>query len=93
MKMTADLILKGTSNRPRKQTRRHKSLSALKRAQLEVSQYEWVNSSVTSNQNKGQTQTGHPFKASFERPEKREIESAIPGLVFRCFIQYTTTAH
>ena len=42
---------------------------------------EWVNSSLTSHQQRGHTETGPRFKVSSERPEKRGIDLAIPGLV------------
>ena len=42
---------------------------------------EWVNSGLTSHQQRGHTETGPRFKVSSERPEKRGIDLAIPGLV------------
>ena len=40
-----------------------------------------VNSGLTSHQQRGHTETGPRFKVSSERPEKRGIDLAIPGLV------------
>ena len=36
------------------------------------------------------TETGPPFKASSKRPEKGGTDLAIPGLVVKRFIHYTT---
>ena len=55
-------------------------------------QSEWVNSGLTSHQQQGHTETGPRFKVSSERPEKREIDLAIPGLVVWRVIHYTTAA-
>ena len=40
-----------------------------------------MDSDLTSRQQRGYTETGPRFKVSSERPEKREIDLAIPGLV------------
>ena len=40
-----------------------------------------MNSGLTSHQQRGHTETGPRFKVSSERPEKRGIDLAIPGLV------------
>ena len=42
---------------------------------------EWVNSGLTFHQQRGHTEMGPRFKVSPERPEKRGIDLAIPGLV------------
>ena len=42
---------------------------------------EWVNSSITSHQQRGHTETGPGFKVSSERPEKRVIDLVMPGLL------------
>ena len=42
---------------------------------------EWVNSGLTPHQQRGHTETGPRFKVSSERPEKRGIDLATPGLV------------
>ena len=52
----------------------------------------WVNSVLMSRQQPGHTETGPRFKVSSERPEKRGIELAIPGLVVKRVIYYTTAA-
>ena len=53
---------------------------------------ECVNSGLTSHQQRGHTETGPPFKVSSERPEKRGIDLATPGLVVQRVIHYTTAA-
>ena len=53
---------------------------------------EWVNSGLTSHQQRGHTETGPRFKVSSERPEKRGIDLATPGLVVQRVIHYTTAA-
>ena len=53
---------------------------------------EWVNSGLTSQQQRGHTETGPRFKVSSERPEKRGICLAIPGLVVQRVIKHTTAA-
>ena len=40
-----------------------------------------MNSGLTSHQQRGHTETGPRFKASFERPEKRGIDLAIKSRV------------
>ena len=40
-----------------------------------------MNSGLTSHQQRGHTETGPRFKVSSERPEKRVIDLATPGLV------------
>ena len=40
-----------------------------------------MNSGLTSRHKRGHTETGPRFKGSSERPEKRRIDLAIPGLV------------
>ena len=40
-----------------------------------------MNSGLTSHQQRGHTETGPRFKVSSERPEKRGIDLATPGLV------------
>ena len=40
-----------------------------------------MNSGLTSHQQRGHTETGPWFKVSSERPEKRGIDLATPGLV------------
>ena len=52
-----------------------------------------MNSGLTSHQQRGVTEMGPRFKVSSERPVKREIDLAIPGLVILRVIHYTTTAH
>ncbi|MEW8545348.1 MAG: hypothetical protein AB2693_17640 [Candidatus Thiodiazotropha sp.] len=49
-----------------------------------------MNSGLTSHQQRGHTETGLCFKVSSERPEERGIEVAMPGLVVRSVIHYTT---
>ena len=44
-----------------------------------------MNSCITSHQQRGHTETGPRFKVSSERPEKRGIDLAIPGLVIPGF--------
>ena len=51
-----------------------------------------MNSGLTSHQQRGHTETGPRFKVSSERPEKRGIDLATPGLVVQRVIHYTTTA-
>ena len=51
-----------------------------------------MNSGLTSHQQRGHTETGPRFKVSSERPEKRGIDLAIPGLVVYRVIHYTTAA-
>ena len=58
----------------------------------EESKFEWVNSGLTSHQQRGHTETGPRFKVSSERPEKRGIDLATPGLVVQRVIHYTTAA-
>ena len=53
---------------------------------------EGVNSGLTSHQQRGHTETGPRFKVSSERPKKRGIDLAIPGLVVQRVIHYTTAA-
>ena len=53
---------------------------------------EWLKSGLTSNQQRGLTETGPRFKVSSERPEKRGIDLAIPGLVVKRIFHYTTAA-
>ena len=50
-----------------------------------------MNLDLTSHQ-QGHKETGPRFKASSERPEKRGIDVAIPGLVGWRVIHYTTAA-
>ena len=40
-----------------------------------------MNSGLTSYQQRGHAETGPRFNVSSERPEKREIDLVIPGLV------------
>ena len=40
-----------------------------------------MNSGLTPHQQRGHTETGPRFKVSSERPEKRGIDLATPGLV------------
>ena len=51
-----------------------------------------MNSGLTSHQQRGHTETGPRFKVSSERPEKRGIDLATPGLVVQRVIHYTTAA-
>ena len=51
-----------------------------------------MNSGLTSHQQQGHTETGPRFKVSSERPEKRGIDLATPGLVVQRVIHYTTAA-
>ena len=51
-----------------------------------------MNSVLTSHQQRGHTETGPRFKVSSERPEKRGIDLATPGLVVQRVIHYTTAA-
>ena len=51
-----------------------------------------MNSGLTSHQQRGNTETGPRFKVSSERPEKRGIDLATPGLVVQRVIHYTTAA-
>ena len=51
-----------------------------------------MNSGFTSHRQLGHTETGSRFKVSSERPEKRGIKFAIPGLIVLRVIYYTTTA-
>ena len=44
-------------------------------------QSERVSSDLTFHQQRGHTETGTQFKVSSERPEKRGVDLAIPGLV------------
>ena len=46
-----------------------------------------MNSGLTSHQQRGHTETGPRFKVSSERPEKRGIDLATPGLVVWRVIQ------
>ena len=45
-----------------------------------------------SRQQRGHTETGPRFKVSSERPEKRGMKLAIPGLVVWRIIHYSTAA-
>ena len=45
-------------------------------------------SELTSHQQRGHTETGPRFKVSSERPEKRGIDLATPGLVVQRVIHY-----
>ena len=47
-----------------------------------------MNSGLTSHQQRGHTETGLRFKVSLERPEKREIDLAVHGLVVQRVIHY-----
>ena len=49
-------------------------------------------SELGSHQQRGHTETGPRFKVSSERPEKRGIDLATPGLVVQRVIHYTTAA-
>ena len=51
-----------------------------------------MNSGLTSNQQRGHTVTGPRFKISSEKPEKRGIDHAIPGLIVQLVIHFTTAA-
>ena len=51
-----------------------------------------MNSGLTSHQQRGHTETGPRFKVSSERPEKRGVDLATPGLVVQRVIHYTTAA-
>ena len=51
-----------------------------------------MKSGLTSHQQRDHMETGPRFKVSSERPEKRRIELAIPGLVVWSVIHYTTAA-
>ena len=51
-----------------------------------------MNSGLTSHQQRGHTETGPRFKVSSERPDERGIDLAIPGLVVKRVIHYTTAA-
>ena len=51
-----------------------------------------MNPGLTSHQQRGHTETGPRFKVSSERPEKRGIDLATPGLVVQRVIHYTTAA-
>ena len=51
-----------------------------------------MNSGLTSHQQRGHTETGPRFEVSSERPEKRGIDLATPGLVVQRVIHYTTAA-
>ena len=51
-----------------------------------------MNSGLTSHQQRGHTETGPRFKVSSERPEKRGIDLATPGLVVQRVVHYTTAA-
>ena len=51
-----------------------------------------MNLGLTSHQQRGHTETGPRFKVSSERPEKRGIDLATPGLVVQRVIHYTTAA-
>ena len=42
-----------------------------------------MNSGLMSHQQRGHTETGPRFKVSSERPEKRGIDFATPGLVVK----------
>ena len=53
---------------------------------------EWVNSDLTTHQQRGHTETRPRFKVSSERPEKQGIGFAIPGLVVQRAIHYNTAA-
>ena len=44
-----------------------------------------MNSGLTSHQQRGHTETGPRFKVSSERPEKRGIDLATPGLELACY--------
>ena len=50
-----------------------------------------MNSGLTSYQQRGHTETGPRFKVSSERPEKRGIDHAIPGMIVQ-LVNYSTTA-
>ena len=49
-----------------------------------------MNSGLTSHKQRGHTETGPRFKISSERPEKREIDHAITGLIVQLVIHSTT---
>ena len=51
-----------------------------------------MNSGLTSHQQRGHMETGPQFKVSSERPEKRGIDLATPGLVVWSVIHYATAA-
>ena len=51
-----------------------------------------MNPGLTSHQQRGHTETGPRFKVSSERPEKRGIDLATPGLVVQRVIHYNTAA-
>ena len=51
-----------------------------------------MNSGLTSHQQRGHTQTGPRFIVSSERPKKRGIDLAIPGLVVWRAVHYTAAA-
>ena len=51
-----------------------------------------MNSSLTSHQQRGHTETGPRFKVSSERLEKQGVDLAIPGLAVQRVIHYTTAA-
>ena len=51
-----------------------------------------MNLVITSHQQLGHTETGSRFKVSSERPEKRGIDLAIPGLLVQLVIHYATAA-
>ena len=51
-----------------------------------------MNSGLTSHQQRDHTETGPRFEVSSERPEKRGIDHAIPGLIVQLVIHSTTAA-
>ena len=51
-----------------------------------------MNSGLRSHQQRDHTQTGPRFKVSSERPNKRGIDLAIPGLVVWRVIHYSAAA-
>ena len=51
-----------------------------------------MNSGLTSHQQRGHTETRPRFKVSSERPEKRRIDHAIPGLIVQLVTHSTTAA-
>ena len=50
-----------------------------------------VNSGLTSHQQRGHTETGPRFKVSSERPEKRGIDHAFPGMIVQ-LVNYSIAA-
>ena len=51
-----------------------------------------MNSGLTSHQQRSHMETGPQFKVSSERPEKRGIDHAIPGLIVQLVIHSTSAA-